>query len=162
MGISSSPLWMCCSSSDKEAPHLKPSNQLLARTDTEQVINSKKELNGQSSRVRKCKTAAGLEPPSRWRSENRRGASGDGFLSEGSLTWASRGWTGPAGLLDRRAGTRSGPVCCRLSGTRWHCPAEPHDRLTRLVLGSEHYECWLVWWQQVNFNHHPVALQYYT
>lgn len=66
--------------SDKEAPHLKPSNQLLARTDTEQVINSKKELNGQSSRVRKCKAAVGLEPWSRWRSENSRGTSGDGFV----------------------------------------------------------------------------------
>lgn len=50
--------------SDKEAPHLKPSNQLLARTDTEQAINSKKELIGQSSRAHKCKAAARLEP---WR-----------------------------------------------------------------------------------------------
>lgn len=48
--------------SDKEAPHLKPSNQLLARTDIEQAINSKKELIGQSSRVHKCKVAARLEP----------------------------------------------------------------------------------------------------
>lgn len=60
--------------SDKEAPHLKPSNQLLARTDTEQAINSKKELIGQSSRVQKCKAAARLQP---WRSRRSKTADGE-------------------------------------------------------------------------------------
>lgn len=116
--------------SDKEEPHLKPSNQLLARTDTI-AINSKKELIEQSSRVHKCKAAARLEP---WSSlgatdavkqltEDRRCVS----PSEEDLTWVSHGWTDPAGLLDRRAGTRSGPVCRRLSGTHSHYPADPND-----------------------------------
>lgn len=48
--------------SDKEATHMKPSNQLLARADTEQAINSKKELIRQSSHIHKCKAAARLEP----------------------------------------------------------------------------------------------------
>lgn len=62
MLISLSLLWMLQNCSDKEAPHLKPSNHFLARTDKEQVINLKKELIRQNLHVHKCKAAARFQP----------------------------------------------------------------------------------------------------
>lgn len=155
MFISQFPLWMCYRTVQTKR-HLIWN--LLISSLPELIQNRpltrRKSLSG-SSRVHKCKAA--VTRTVKWARCHRR--TKGVFLLQKNLTWASLGWTDPADLRDRRAGTRSGPVCRRLSGKRSHYPADPNDtkaalqrvirlfRFRRLLLCIIFELDWqLLWW----------------